>query len=329
MAEPLLATGDWSEAEQLIARGLELLPPPRHVWQLLTLQGQSALWRGRLDDAHASLVRLNEQMAGRRPDLQYVVPAARLAAELALLRGEPVRAWDEVASCLDDQPAVPAFVLPLLALGARALGARARSEGIDSVSAKVEQVRRVLDEVRSWPGSPIWPRLVEAELANDVPAWQTALDALTEAEGPVYHRGYAGYRLAEALAGVGERSAAGPVLNEAARLTEELGAAQLRGWIAELSRRARLPLNGQVPTPRSRPNEAVTLTMREREVLRLVAAGRSNRQIGDELFISVKTASVHVSNILAKLGVSGRGEAAALAHRGHILEGESKSGSIP
>ncbi|CAM5537938.1 AAA family ATPase OS=Streptomyces rimosus subsp. rimosus (strain ATCC / DSM 40260 / JCM 4667/ NRRL 2234) OX=1265868 GN=SRIM_029020 PE=4 SV=1 [Streptomyces rimosus subsp. rimosus] len=50
-------------------------------------------------------------------------------------------------------------------------------------------------------------------------------------------------------------------------------------------------------------------------MLRLVAAGRSNRQIADELFISPKTASVHVSNILAKLGVSGRGEAGAMAHR--------------
>ncbi|MCX4528274.1 LuxR C-terminal-related transcriptional regulator [Streptomyces sp. NBC_01565] len=57
------------------------------------------------------------------------------------------------------------------------------------------------------------------------------------------------------------------------------------------------------------------MTSRERDVLRLVAAGNTNRQIAEELFISPKTASVHVSNILAKLGVAGRGEAAALAHR--------------
>jgi DNA-binding NarL/FixJ family response regulator len=57
------------------------------------------------------------------------------------------------------------------------------------------------------------------------------------------------------------------------------------------------------------------LTSREIEVLQLVAAGRSNGEIGTALFISTKTASVHVSNILAKLGVSGRGEAAAVAHR--------------
>jgi DNA-binding CsgD family transcriptional regulator len=63
------------------------------------------------------------------------------------------------------------------------------------------------------------------------------------------------------------------------------------------------------------------LTDREREVLALVAAGRSNGQIATALFISPKTASVHVSNILAKLGVSGRVEAAAVAHRLGLTEG--------
>ncbi|NUP34025.1 MAG: response regulator transcription factor, partial [Streptomycetaceae bacterium] len=62
------------------------------------------------------------------------------------------------------------------------------------------------------------------------------------------------------------------------------------------------------------------LTPRERDVLRLVVDGRSNRQIAEELFISVKTASVHVSNILGKLEVSSRGEAAALANRLQLLD---------
>ena len=62
------------------------------------------------------------------------------------------------------------------------------------------------------------------------------------------------------------------------------------------------------------------LTGRELEVLRLVAAGLGNREIAAELFISPKTASVHVSNILGKLGVASRGEAAATAHRLHIFD---------
>ena len=71
------------------------------------------------------------------------------------------------------------------------------------------------------------------------------------------------------------------------------------------------------PTPPAPADPAAPLGLagRERDVLRLVALGRTNRRIAEELFISPKTASVHVSNILAKLGVSGRGEAAAVARR--------------
>jgi DNA-binding NarL/FixJ family response regulator len=61
------------------------------------------------------------------------------------------------------------------------------------------------------------------------------------------------------------------------------------------------------------------LTSREREVLRLIAAGRSNREIASVLFIAPKTASVHVSNILGKLGAASRTEAAAIAHREGLI----------
>ncbi|MER5782471.1 LuxR C-terminal-related transcriptional regulator, partial [Streptomyces mobaraensis] len=88
-----------------------------------------------------------------------------------------------------------------------------------------------------------------------------------------------------------------------------------------LARRARLPLDGEAAPDGRAPGAAggadapPRLTPREHDVLRLVTLGRSNRQIAEELFISPKTASVHVSNILAKLGAAGRGEAAATAHR--------------
>jgi DNA-binding CsgD family transcriptional regulator len=84
-----------------------------------------------------------------------------------------------------------------------------------------------------------------------------------------------------------------------------------------LAGRARIDLAGARDRPDYGDSEAsrLGLTPREAEVLALVAIGRTNRQIGEELFISEKTASVHVSRILAKLGVAGRGEAAAVAHR--------------
>ncbi|WP_345055267.1 response regulator transcription factor, partial [Streptomyces rameus] len=114
-----------------------------------------------------------------------------------------------------------------------------------------------------------------------------------------------------------ERDRAAELLRLAAAVAAHLDARPLADAVARLAQRARLTLAGtpgQSPAPAD-PAAALGLTGRERDVLGLVAAGRTNRQIAEELFISPKTASVHVSNILGKLGVSGRGEAAAVAHR--------------
>ncbi|PJT51046.1 hypothetical protein CWI85_09070, partial [Streptomyces albidoflavus] len=110
-----------------------------------------------------------------------------------------------------------------------------------------------------------------------------------------------------------------------------LGARPLADSIDLLARRARLSLSTR-PAATSRPDtptdpaEALGLTRREREVLSLLVAGRTNRHIAEELFISPKTASVHVSHILAKLEVSSRGEAAAVAHRLRLV-GSGAGGS--
>jgi DNA-binding NarL/FixJ family response regulator len=98
-----------------------------------------------------------------------------------------------------------------------------------------------------------------------------------------------------------------------------LRAAPLRAEIGRLARRARVDLDSASPGIDADDAERVPapfgLTPRERQVLALVADGRTNRQIAEALFINEKTASVHVSNILSKLGVANRGEAAAVAHR--------------
>jgi DNA-binding CsgD family transcriptional regulator len=136
-----------------------------------------------------------------------------------------------------------------------------------------------------------------------------------------YGAGYARFREAEALlAARAPRSRAEAVLRTANRTAVALGAMPLRREIELLAGRGRLDLREQTaaaPAP-SAPPPAIApfgLTRREAEVLVLVAAGRTNRQIAQELFITPKTASIHVSRILAKLGVAGRGEAAAVAHR--------------
>jgi DNA-binding CsgD family transcriptional regulator len=109
------------------------------------------------------------------------------------------------------------------------------------------------------------------------------------------------------------------VLGRAVAITGRLGARLLDTEIKALARRARLdlaPAGTAAPAAGpATPAAQFGLTPREVEVLALVAAGRSNRQIAQALFISPKTASVHVSNLLAKLGVAGRVEAATIAHR--------------
>jgi DNA-binding CsgD family transcriptional regulator len=136
---------------------------------------------------------------------------------------------------------------------------------------------------------------------------------------------YARYRAAEAMVRTGgSRPEASAWLAESHRVAVAIGAAPLERMAADLARRGRLDLGEDAVadgddladgTSDDAAGPLPSLSPREREVLALVAAGRTNRQIADELFISPKTASVHVSNILAKLGVSTRGEAAALAHR--------------
>ena len=118
----------------------------------------------------------------------------------------------------------------------------------------------------------------------------------------------------------GDRAAAAVPLRAAAAVAAETGAALIGADVAALARRARIDLSepapdAVAPAPDDSPAARLGLTPRELEVLLLVAEGRTNRVIGETLFMSEKTASVHVSRILAKLGVGGRVEAAAVAHR--------------
>ena len=151
-------------------------------------------------------------------------------------------------------------------------------------------------------------------------AWDTAARAW-EAAGQSYSLAAALLRAAEAALSGGDRDGGATRLRRAAELAQRLGARPLNDDIALLARRARISLeptdDADAPAPEP---DRLGLTAREFEVLRLVAAGRSNREIAGELFISAKTASVHVSNILAKLGVTSRGEAAAAAHRLRLFD---------
>lgn len=155
-------------------------------------------------------------------------------------------------------------------------------------------------------------------------AWDQAAKAW-ETAGEPYPLAIALHRYAEAALVAGDRDGGAARLRRAAELARRLGASPLNDEIALLARRARITLSEPGEGADAEAGAAQTgdpsrlgLTARELEVLRLVAAGRSNRDIAAELFISAKTASVHVSNIMAKLGVHTRVEAAAIAHQAGV-----------
>lgn len=147
--------------------------------------------------------------------------------------------------------------------------------------------------------------------ADDPAAWQRA--AAEYDYGYRYETARTRWRWAESLLAAGDRDGAREQAALAHATAREIGAVPLATALADLSRRARLDLPG-VPS-----TGGDVLTAREHEVLLLVAEGLSNRQIGERLYISGKTVSVHVSRVLDKLGVGGRTEAVAVAHRRGLL----------
>jgi DNA-binding CsgD family transcriptional regulator len=178
---------------------------------------------------------------------------------------------------------------------------------------------------RVGPEALTWVARLEAEMLRlrwltgiDTPtddelvdAWERAVDSFT-AFGHRFEAARSQARLAAVLRATGQAARARELVRAATATARELGAEPL---LAELR-----AVGGQQPTARSGSARSDTLTAREHEILTLVAQGRSNTEIGRQLFISGKTVSVHVSNILAKLGASGRTEAAALARQRGLLD---------
>jgi DNA-binding CsgD family transcriptional regulator len=257
-----------------------------------------------------------------------------LLAEHALWQGNTEQALAEshAAIELDIVPPwgySPSVIRPAaVALSARADRAvQARASGDNQAAGAeltaAEELLRIAREGAAFPKRPRfilgpeargWLARAEAEYeraqgTNAPQAWQAVLDAFGPAY--VYETARTRWRLAEALAEAGRRDEAEEQWRQAAQTADRLGAKPLRRALDDLGRRARI---GSAP---DLPDAAVlaSLTSREREVLRLIAAGRSNREIASVLFIAPKTASVHVSNILGKLGAASRTEAAAIAHR--------------
>jgi DNA-binding CsgD family transcriptional regulator len=250
-------------------------------------------------------------------------------AEHALWRGDSQTAITEAEAAIRaaqawEQGCGPLTVRPAaVALGALADGAdqnaAAAADGLLEIARKGAARQRPRESGLGVPGQG-WLARAEAEWLravgrNDPAAWQEVVEAFG-ASSP-YETARSRWRLAEALAQDGRPEAARREWQLAARAADDLGAVPLRAAVADLGRRARLsPARQRSGEPAEQPRGPLArLTARELEVLRLVAAGRGNKDIGAALFISAKTASMHVSNIMAKLGATSRIETAVIAHQ--------------
>ncbi len=354
LAEPLVSLGRWDEAGEVIERALQLVPPRVGRTCLQRLAGDVALARGDLAVAVESVASIRSVLEGTRYHDQYDLPLARLETEMLLAQGRPAEALSVIEDALSHFDVLPSsrYAWPLLVVGARACVAAAAAGTRDgALAAKAAAIR---DRLRTETGRLAAEGLAQqahqltfaaeagcadralagtgpgelAQLGDRETAWDEAAQTWETLREP-YPLAMALLRSAEAALVVGDREGGAIRLRRAAVLAQSLAARPLRDDIALLARRARISLappsddgGGRTAlgySPAAEP-ERLGLTAREFEVLRLVAVGRSNREIAGELFISAKTASVHVSNILSKLSVNSRGEAAATAHRLRLFD---------
>jgi DNA-binding CsgD family transcriptional regulator/tetratricopeptide (TPR) repeat protein len=299
----LTRRGELAAARKELHLGLQLSPPFFRDLAWLGL-AELALWEGRHDEAASAIAEGLGFCAARDPE--GILPDVSSPWYPLALRLEAERAEQAAARQAAEEVAeARRRAIPVLAALDRLAAASLPQASYPLVAVRLLVARAEQSRLEGRSNPEQW-RAAAA-------AWQRL--------GYPFDAAYAHLQEAEALlAGSGSRQHAETALRAAHQTTVALGAALLRREIELLAQRARLRLEEPVDSaapPKAPPSPAASLglTRREAEVLALVAEGRTNRQIGQALFITPKTASVHVSRILAKLGATGRGEAAAIAHR--------------
>lgn len=330
IAEALRETGKVSQARDMIASA----PPGAHRRLLAIQEAFMQCLGGRTDQAAAMWASYREELP--RSAHLFQREYALLGVEILIWAGHAVGAAEDAVGVLEDAAPtdVSRFCGGLLVLAlracadeagdARAAGDAERCADAIRMGERIERVRR---QCRREPFDTDVPatargdgRAWDAEWSRLQGQWEPALsssaaDAWLYAGMPI-RAAYARYREAEALlADPRSRSAATSVLRDAAALGD--GHVPLMTAIAALSDRARIDLSGPAPAPASPPAVPVPfgLTNREMAVLRELSAGRTNAEIARVLYISASTVGVHVSNILRKMRVTSRVQAAATATR--------------
>jgi DNA-binding CsgD family transcriptional regulator/tetratricopeptide (TPR) repeat protein/acylphosphatase len=350
-AENLVDLGRFDEADGLTARALEY--DARDTTAVVLHLGRADLTarQGRLEAAEGHL-KLARELGADSYSLEFRAAEAGHGARIALQRGRSQEAGALCAEVLALTAAAEDEInaAMLLSLGLRAqadLAERARARrrpeeesGARAAADAMQETWRSL-RVALGPGRTPSPE-VEAHAAtanaertrldgaSDPAHWATAQAAWDEL-GMVHLAAYARWRRAEALlAAHGARDEAGALLAEAHAACVVMGAEPLRADVEALARRARIELPGPATPPADAEGatraqqqsaaETLGLTARELDVLALLADGRTNRQIAEALYISVKTAGAHVSSILRKLDATTRTQAAAVALHAGLLD---------
>lgn len=315
-AEVMQRLGRWEDVARIVGEvrtGAVLGVNGQYYETTLAIQHVT---QGRYDAAEQHLHRA-EEIAPTIRDPQAIAPIIGVRMRLLLARrhydiGDAIERIDPMI----DDPIVY-HVVPLIARVEAAASLLAHDSGAQiRITHLVELLTKVRDSSDGYldKNAGAWLSLTEAELSRArgearPELWRDALQRIREI---VYaeHELYAELRLAEVLAEIGDTASAEVELVAAHERARSIGAIPLAEEMEALARRARLKLPG---IARVEVDTGSRLTGREREVLVLVSQGRTNREIADNLFISQKTASVHVSNILAKLGAANRAEAGAKA----------------
>jgi DNA-binding CsgD family transcriptional regulator/tetratricopeptide (TPR) repeat protein len=316
--------GRYDRADELVAEAFALNPEGQARAALHQARAQLLIERG--DPGAAEL---EVERGGALVELtisQWIAPLAAAAAEAALWLGEPERALRIGERGLDQLGETP-FASQVVPLHAHTLRAEADRRALERArsaaparpgrAAELEDGLEALLAPNEGPEVHAWVALARAEArraegAAAAPAFSAAADAFAALDMP-FRSAYARLREVEAelAGGAGGRDVADR-LGAARALASDIGAPLLLAQIDALARRGRVPIAAGQDAG---PAEPHGLTARELEVLGLVAEGYTNREIGARLYMSDKTASVHVSRILVKLSVRNRGEAAAVAHR--------------
>jgi DNA-binding CsgD family transcriptional regulator/tetratricopeptide (TPR) repeat protein len=335
-AEALFKLGRWDEADTLARQALTLARPDEMFAFLMVAMLE--VGRGQFQAAEAHLQTVKDRALGSWSEFARMYLG--IVAELRVWQGRLDEARTTIEQGLDRIVGTDeARSGRLLCLGLRVFADLAERGRISHDPAAVQEAVHGADELTArvttmipnpltpgklpTPATPAVTALWQAERSrlhgqSDPVHWQTAAEAWL-ALGRPYPAAYAQWRQAEAtLYQRVPASRAAEVLRAAYATGLRLGAQPLLDEVTALARRARITLQeperkaeGSMPSPL----EELGLTSRELEVLRHLAAGRSNREIGEALFISAKTASVHISNIFRKLNVVSRVQAAAAAHQ--------------